>query len=65
MYSLCHLLIEREVSVTRYEPSGEDQSQLVRPGNAVEVRGLVKGEAELQYGDLNRFEGDFDMGTYE
>ena len=56
---------ERVVSVTRYEPRSEDQSQLVQPGNTVEVRGLVKGNAELQYGDLTRFEGEFDMGAYE
>ena len=51
--------------MTRYEPNSEDQSQHVQAGNSVEVRGLVKGAAELQFGDLNRFEGDFDMGTYE
>ena len=35
------------------------------PGCAVEVRGVVTGESELQFGDLNRFDGDFDMGSYE
>ena len=48
--------------MTRYEP---EVSQTVQLGNSVEVRGLVTGENELQFGDLNRFEGDFDMGTYE
>ena len=62
-----HLLmcLEREVSVTNYEPGQDDVSQQVQPGCSVEVRGLVKTDTEVQYCDLNRFEGDFDMGTYE
>lgn len=51
--------------MTRYEPAAEDDNQRVQVGNSVEVRGLVKGDTELQYSDLNRFEGDFDMGSYE
>jgi len=51
--------------VTRYEPAEEDNNQRVQVGNSVEVRGLVKNDTELQYSDLNRFEGDFDMGSYE
>ena len=56
---------DREVTVTRYEPAEEDNNQRVQVGNSVEVRGLVKNDTELQYSDLNRFEGDFDMGSYE
>ena len=62
---VCFAAIEKEVTVIGYEPSSDDVSQHVQPGNSVEVRGLVRGSAELQYSDLNRFEGDFDMGTYE
>ncbi len=51
--------------MSRYEPAEEDVSQRVQVGNSVEVRGTVKGDTELQLTDLNRFEGDFDMGTYE
>ena len=57
--------IEKEVQVSRYEPHADDVSQHVQPGTSVEVRGLVKGANELQFADLNRFDGDFDMGTYE
>ncbi len=56
---------DREVTVSRYEPADEDVSQRVQVGNSVEVRGTVKSDTELQLTDLNRFEGDFDMGTYE
>ena len=59
------LHIEKEVQVSRYEPHADDVSQHVQPGTSVEVRGLVKGANELQFADLNRFDGDFDMGTYE
>ena len=63
---VCLLMcLEREVSVTNYEPGQDDVSQQVQPGCSVEVRGLVKTDTEVQYCDLNRFEGDFDMGTYE
>ena len=51
--------------MSRYEPADEDVSQRVQVGNSVEVRGTVKSDTELQLTDLNRFEGDFDMGTYE
>ena len=51
--------------MTRYEPASEDENQRVIVGSSVEVRGLVKSNTELQYSDLNRFEGDFDMGSYE
>ena len=57
--------VEREVTITKYEPHGDDMSQHVQAGNSVEVRGLVRSATEVQYSDLNRFEGDFDMGTYE
>ena len=57
--------VDREVTVTRYEPHGEDVSQHIQSGNSVEVRGLAKSASEIQFSDLTRFEGDFDMGTYE
>ena len=58
-------MLDREVKVSDYEPHREDLSQQVQPGCSVEVRGLVKSDTEVKFGDLNRFEGDFDMGTYE
>ncbi len=67
LVSMLTILIfsDREVTVSRYEPADEDVSQRVQVGNSVEVRGTVKSDTELQLTDLNRFEGDFDMGTYE
>lgn len=54
------------MTVTNYNPQAVGgQSQIVNTGCAVEVRGVVSGESELQFGDLNRFDGDFDMGSYE
>ncbi len=63
--TLKFFVTDREVTVSRYEPADEDVSQRVQVGNSVEVRGTVKNDTELQLTDLNRFEGDFDMGTYE
>ena len=61
-----YLFLEREVTVTNYNPQAVGgQSQIVNTGCAVEVRGVATGESELQFGDLNRFDGDFDMGSYE
>ena len=53
---------DRDITITRYEPEAGD---VVQPGNTVEVRGLVIGDNKVQYGDMNRFEGEFDKGTYE
>ena len=58
-------MVDREVTIASYEPDAADLSQLVQSGNAVEVRGIVLGDGEIQFGDLNRFEGEFDTGTYE
>ena len=65
MLSFPSCLVEREVQITSYDPPSENLSQRVQPGNSVEVRGVCKGASEVQFSDLNRFEGDFDMGTYE
>ena len=40
------------------------QEQTINNGNSVEVRGVVEGD-KLRFSDLNKFEGDFDMGSYE
>ena len=40
------------------------QEQSINNGNSVEVRGVVEG-GMLHFSDLNKFEGDFDMGSYE
>ena len=40
------------------------QEQTINNGNSVEVRGVVEGD-KLHFSDLNKFEGDFDMGSYE
>ena len=53
------------VSVTMYEPSGDDQSQLVQPDDSVEVQGLVKDTTVLQYGSLVKLEDDLDADAYE
>ena len=57
--------IDKEVQVVGYKPPRDDESQNVASGNSVEVRGVVDCDNKLTYSDLNRFDGDFDMGTYE
>lgn len=58
-------IIDREIQVVDFKPSADDESQQIAAGNSVEVRGVVGTGNQLTYSDLNRFEGDFDMGTYE
>ena len=60
--SLLVFVPDREVTIAQYEPEAGDEVQV---GNSVEVRGLVNGDNSVQFGDLNRFEGEFDKGTYE
>ena len=55
------ICLEKEIQVVNY--SRQDTS--INSGNSVEVRGVVDGKSRLQFSDLNRFEGDFDMGSYE
>ena len=52
---------DRQVSVIGYEPSGDDQSQLVQNGDYVEVRGLVKDATVLQYNRLKKYESERDL----
>ena len=54
--------VDRDITIVQYQPEPGSE---VQPGHTVEVRGLVVGENEVQYGDLNRFEGDFDKNSYE
>ena len=54
--------IEKEISVVGFR---QDEDQVIASGNSVEVRGTVASDSQLTYSDLNRFDGDFDMGAYE
>ena len=63
-------VVDKEVKVVDYSPNSLE-SQQIQAGNSVEVRGTVLPlddkalPLKLKYTDLNKFEGDFDHGTYE
>ena len=56
--------LEKEVTVVNYRASGAEHMQIAT-GNSVEVRGVVQPDMTIAFSDLNKFEGDFDFGTYE
>ena len=59
---ICAICVEKEIQVVNYNKTAE---QTINNGNSVEVRGVVTGKSKLQFSDLNKFEGDFDMSSYE